>query len=398
MCLSPQGGSSNFEKPLKEATFSFGTPAGENLILMQLLGEQLVKKLQAVERKYVELQERLSQPDIFQNPKEFQKLSKELNSLEELYKTYQEYKKALERYGEAKEILLSGDEELKDLAKEEIKELEPLLEELSQKLKLLLLPKDERDSKNVILEIRAGVGGEEAALFAADLLRMYQRYAEEKGWKFQILDANKTGLGGYKEVVVLIEGKEVYSHLKYESGVHRVQRVPVTESGGRIHTSTATVAVLPEVEETEVEINPADLRIETFRASGAGGQYVNTTETAVRITHLPTGIVVQCQDERSQFQNKQKALKILRAKLKQFYEQQQLEKITQERREQVGHGDRSEKIRTYNFPQNRVTDHRINLTLHKLDQVMEGKLDELIEALQQYEQQQKLKELEESLT
>ena len=398
MCLSPQGGSSNFEKPLKEATFSFVTPAGENLILMQLLGEQLVKKLQAVERKYVELQERLSQPDIFQNPKEFQKLSKELNSLEELYKTYQEYKKALDRYGEAKEILLSGDEELKDLAKEEIRELEPLLEELSQKLKLLLLPKDERDSKNVILEIRAGVGGEEAALFAADLLRMYQRYAEEKGWKFQILDANKTGLGGYKEVVVLIEGKEVYSHLKYESGVHRVQRVPVTESGGRIHTSTATVAVLPEVEETEVEINPADLRIETFRASGAGGQYVNTTETAVRITHLPTGIVVQCQDERSQFQNKQKALKILRAKLKQFYEQQQLEKITQERREQVGHGDRSEKIRTYNFPQNRVTDHRINLTLHKLDQVMEGKLDELIEALQQYEQQQKLKELEESLT
>ena len=397
MCF-PKGGSSNFEKPLKEATFSFGTPAGENLILMQLLGEQLVKKLQAVERKYVELQERLSQPDIFQNPKEFQRLSKELNSLEELYKTYQEYKKALERYGEAKEILLSGDEELKDLAKEEIRELEPLLEELSQKLKLLLLPKDERDSKNVILEIRAGVGGEEAALFAADLLRMYQRYAEEKGWKFQILDANKTGLGGYKEVVVLIEGKEVYSHLKYESGVHRVQRVPVTESGGRIHTSTATVAVLPEVEETEVEINPADLRIETFRASGAGGQYVNTTETAVRITHLPTGIVVQCQDERSQFQNKQKALKILRAKLKQFYEQQQLEKITQERREQVGHGDRSEKIRTYNFPQNRVTDHRINLTLHKLDQVMEGKLDELIEALQQYEQQQKLKELEESLT
>ena len=365
---------------------------------MQLLSEQLLKKLDAVEKKYKELQFKLSQPEIFQNPKEFQKLSKELNSLEELYKTYQEYKKALEQYEEAKEILLSGDEELKDLAKEEIKELEPRLEELSKRLKVLLLPKDERDSKNVILEIRAGVGGEEAALFAADLLRMYQRYAEEKGWKFQILDANKTGLGGYKEVVVLIEGKDVYSHLKYESGVHRVQRVPITESGGRIHTSTATVAVLPEVEETEVEINPADLRIETFRASGAGGQYVNTTETAVRITHLPTGIVVQCQDERSQFQNKQKALKILRAKLKQFYEQQQLEEITKERREQVGHGERSEKIRTYNFPQNRITDHRINLTLHKLDQVMEGKLDELIEALQQFEQQQKLKELEESLT
>jgi len=365
---------------------------------MTALSNQLLQKLESVEKKYIELQHRLSQPEIFQNPKEFQKLSKELNSLEELYKTYQEYKKTLKAIDEAKELLTEGDDELKNLAKEELKELEPKLEELSQKLKILLLPKDERDSKNVILEIRAGVGGEEAALFAADLLRMYHRYAEEKGWKFQILDANKTGLGGYKEVIVLIEGKDVYSHLKYESGVHRVQRVPVTESGGRIHTSTATVAVLPEVEETEVEINPSELRIETFRASGAGGQYVNTTETAVRITHLPTGIVVQCQDERSQFQNKQKALKILRAKLKQFYEEQKLKELTEERRQQVGHGERSEKIRTYNFPQNRVTDHRINLTLHKLDQVMDGKLDELIEALQQHEQQQKLKELEESLT
>ncbi len=365
---------------------------------MALLNPQLIKKLDAIEKKYTELQHRLSQPEIFQDPKEFQKLSKELNSLEELYKTYQEYKRAVEAAEEARQVLTEGDEELKELAKEELKELEPKLEELSQKLKVLLLPKDERDSKNVILEIRAGVGGEEAALFAADLLRMYQRYAEEKGWKFQILDANKTGLGGYKEVIVLIEGKDVYSHLKYESGVHRVQRVPITESGGRIHTSTATVAVLPEVEETEVEINPSDLKIETFRASGAGGQYVNTTETAVRITHLPTGIVVQCQDERSQFQNKQKALKILRAKLKQFYEEQKIKELTEERRQQVGHGERSEKIRTYNFPQNRITDHRINLTLHKLDQIMEGKLDELIEALQQHEQQQKLKELEESLT
>ena len=365
---------------------------------MTVLSKQLLSKLETVEKKYIELQHRLSQPEVFQNPKEFQKLSKELNSLEELYKTYQEYKNTVKAIEEAKEIISEGEEELKELAKEELKELEPKLEELSQKLKLLLLPKDERDSKNVILEIRAGVGGEEAALFAADLLRMYQRYAEEKGWKFQILDANKTGLGGYKEVIVLIEGKDVYSHLKYESGVHRVQRVPVTESGGRIHTSTATVAVLPEAEETEVEINPSDLKIETFRASGAGGQYVNTTETAVRITHLPTGIVVQCQDERSQFQNKQKALKILRAKLKQFYEEQKLKELTEERRQQVGHGERSEKIRTYNFPQNRVTDHRINLTLHKLDQVMEGKLDELIEALQQHEQQQKLKELEESLS
>jgi len=363
---------------------------------MNHLSKQLLKKLEAVEKKYLELQRQLSNPEVFQDAKKFQKLSKEMASLEELYKTYQEYKKTLQTLEEAKELLTSGDEELKELAKEEIKTAEPKLKELSGKLKILLLPRDERDSKNVILEIRAGVGGEEAALFAADLMRMYQRYAEQKGWKFQILDINKTGLGGIKEVVISIEGKDVYSHLKYESGVHRVQRVPVTESGGRIHTSTATVAVLPEVEETEVEINPSELKIETYRASGAGGQYVNTTETAVRITHLPTGIVVQCQDERSQFQNKQKALKILRAKLKQFFEEQKMKELTEERRQQVGHAERSEKIRTYNFPQNRVTDHRINLTLHKLDQIMEGKLDELIEALQQYEQQQRLKELEET--
>ncbi len=364
---------------------------------MNFLSKQLLKKLEAVEKKYLELQSKLSDPEVLGDAKEFQKLSKEMASMEELYQTYQDYKKNLQTYEEAKELLTEGDEELKELAKEEIKSSEQKLKELSQKLKLLLLPKDKRDEKSVILEIRAGVGGEEAALFAADLMRMYQRYAEEKGWKFQILDINKTGLGGVKEVVISIEGKGVYSRLKYESGVHRVQRVPVTESGGRIHTSTATVAVLPEVEETEVHINPSDLKIETYRASGAGGQYVNTTETAVRITHLPTGIVVQCQDERSQFQNKQKALKILRAKLQQFYEEQKLKELTEERRQQVGHAERSEKIRTYNFPQNRVTDHRINLTLHKLDQIMEGKLDELIEALQQHEQQQKLKELEESI-
>jgi len=361
---------------------------------MERLSPQLLKKLEAVARRYRELQERLSDPATISDPEKFKKFSKEIASLEELYQTYSEFKRLSSAYEEAKELSKTEEGELKELAREEMKELEPRLEELGKKLKLLLLPKDERDQKGVILEIRAGVGGEEAALFAADLLRMYQRYAEEKGWKFQILDVNKTGLGGVKEAVVSIEGKGVYSRLKFESGVHRVQRVPVTESGGRIHTSTATVAVLPEVEETEVKINPSELKIETYRASGAGGQYVNTTETAVRITHLPTGIVVQCQDERSQFQNKQKAFKILRAKLKRFYEEQKEKELVKERRQQVGQAERSEKIRTYNFPQNRLTDHRINLTLHKLDQILEGKLDELIDALAQHEQQQRLSALE----
>jgi peptide chain release factor 1 len=362
----------------------------------EFLSEKLLSKLENLEKRYLELQEKIANPQNIGNALEFQKLSKEVAELEELYNTFQQYKNLFEQYKEAKSIIDNeSDEELIALAKEEIKNLKPQLKELEIKLKLLLLPKDERDEKNVILEIRAGVGGEEAALFAADLLRMYQKFAERKGWKFTILDANMTGLGGYKEVIVSIEGKNVYSLMKYESGVHRVQRIPITESGGRIHTSTATVAVLPEVEETEIEINPNELKIETFRASGAGGQYVNTTETAVRITHIPTGIVVQCQDERSQFQNKQKALKILRAKLKQFYEEQKLKEITEERRQQVKHGERSEKIRTYNFPQNRITDHRINLTLYKLDRVLDGELDELISALQKYEQEQKLRELEE---
>lgn len=360
-----------------------------------MLAKELQERLEGIEKRYLELQYELSSPEVLSDREKLSKLSKELSDLEEVYKTYKDYKKALSDYRQAKELL--DNPELRELAKEEVQRLEQNIESLEKKLKTLLLPKDPRDSKNVILEIRAGVGGEEAALFVADLLNMYQKYAEEKGWKFTILSANRTGLGGYKEVIALIEGEGVYSKLKFESGVHRVQRVPITESGGRIHTSTATVAVLPEADEMEVEIDPKDLRIETFRASGAGGQYVNTTETAVRITHIPTGIVVSCQDERSQFQNKQKALKILYARLKDYYERQREEQLARERRQQVGTGERSEKIRTYNFPQNRVTDHRINLTLYRLQDVLEGKLDELIDALTQHHIEEQLRAYEHSV-
>ena len=359
-----------------------------------MLKKELIDKLDKLARKYKRVEEELSKPEVVQDIKRYKELSREHKELSEIYETYQEYRKLLRELKEAKELLRSSEPELKELAQEEVEKIQEKIPALEEKLKHLLVPKDPNDSKNVILEIRAGTGGEEAALFVADLLRMYQKYAEDKGWKFSILSANKTGLGGYKEVIALIEGEGAYSRLKYESGVHRVQRIPVTESGGRIHTSTATVAVLPEADETDVEINPQDLKIETFRASGAGGQYVNTTETAVRITHLPTGIVVSCQDERSQFQNKQKALKILYAKLKDYYERKKREEIAKERKEQVGTGERSEKIRTYNFPQNRVTDHRINLTLYKLQDVLEGKLDELIDALRAKELEERLKLVE----
>ncbi len=356
-----------------------------------MLSPELEERLKAVEQRYLELQYKLSTPEVVSDRESLTRLGKELKELEEVYLAYKKYKKLLSELEQARELLRS--EELKDLAKEEIERLTQELEKTEKHIRVLLLPKDPRDSRNVILEIRAGVGGEEAALFVADLLNMYQKYAEEKGWKFSILSSNRTGLGGYKEVVALIEGEGAYSRLKFESGVHRVQRVPVTEAGGRIHTSTATVAVLPETDETEIQIDPKDLKIETFRASGAGGQYVNTTETAVRVTHLPTGITVSCQDERSQFQNRQKALKILYARLRDFYERQREEELARERRQQVGTGERSEKIRTYNFPQNRVTDHRINLTLHRLEDVLEGKLDELIEALIEHDIEEKLKAL-----
>jgi peptide chain release factor 1 len=354
-----------------------------------MLSPELEERLKLLEQKYLELQYKLSSPEVASDREALQRLGKELRELEQVYNTYKEYRKLLSDLEQARELL--ENKELEELAREEIKNIEGKLEDLEKRLKVLLLPKDPRDGKNVILEIRAGVGGEEAALFTADLLRMYQKYAEEKGWRFSILSSNPTGLGGYKEVVALIEGEGVYSRLKFESGVHRVQRVPQTEAGGRIHTSTATVAVLPEADETELHIDPKDLKIETFRASGAGGQYVNTTETAVRITHIPTGITVSCQDERSQFQNRQKALKILYARLKDYFERQKEEEISRERRQQVGTGERSEKIRTYNFPQNRVTDHRINLTIYKLQDVLDGKLDEIIDALIEHDIEERLK-------
>lgn len=339
-------------------------------------------KLEAIERKFEDLAAKLSDPEIISDPSVYAKLAKEHSELTEIVSVFKEYKKVLKEIEENKTIIEEEtDEELVDLAKEELKILEKRLEELEKLLPILLLPKDPNDEKNVILEIRAGAGGEEAALFAAELLRMYQRYAERKGWKFEILDANDTGLGGFKEVVAKIEGKGAYSRLKYESGVHRVQRVPITESSGRIHTSTVTVAVLPEVDEVDIDINPDELKIETMRASGHGGQHVNKTESAVRITHIPTGIVVTCQNERSQHQNKATALKILRAKLYELAQREQHEKIQKERRAQVGTGERCEKIRTYNFPQNRVTDHRVGITIYNLPEVLDGDLDEFIDAL-----------------
>ena len=356
-----------------------------------MLKRELLDKLEKLSQRYKHLEEELSKPEVIKDVKRYKELSKEHKELAEVYETFREYKKVLKEISDTKELLRSPEPEIRELAQEELENLQEKAKNLEEKLKVFLVPKDPNDSKNVILEIRAGAGGEEAALFAADLLRMYQKYAEDKGWNFSILSANRTGLGGFKEVIALVEGEGAYSRLKYESGVHRVQRIPVTESGGRIHTSTATVAVLPEADEADVEINPQDLRIETFRASGAGGQYVNTTETAVRITHLPTGIVVTCQDERSQFQNKQKALRILYAKLKDYYERKKMEEIAKERKEQVGTGERSEKIRTYNFPQNRVTDHRINLTLYKLQDILDGKLDEIIDALRARELEERLK-------
>ncbi len=348
-------------------------------------------KLEGLEERFGVLEKQISDPAVIADTENWTKLCKENADLTPIVEKYREYKKAKATIADDKEMLEAGeDKEFEKLIRQEIAETEQKLEEISNELKVLLLPKDPNDDKNVIMEIRGGTGGEEAALFAADLMKMYSVYAESKHWKIEILSSSPTDIGGYKEVCFSIEGHGAYSKLKFESGVHRVQRVPSTESGGRIHTSAVTVAVLPEVEEVEVDINPNDLRIDVFRAGGPGGQCVNTTDSAVRITHLPTGIVVSCQDEKSQFKNKDKAMKILRSRIYEVMEEQRHKEIADERRSQVGSGDRSERIRTYNFPQGRVTDHRINLTLHKLEQIMGGNLDELIDALITADQSAKL--------
>lgn len=341
----------------------------------------MIEKLAEVEKRYEQLEQMLSDPQLLSQQKEYSRVAKERAELEELVSCYREWKRTEQEIEENRELLKEKDEALRELAKEELSTLREKKEELESRVKILLLPKDPNDNKNVILEIRAGTGGEEAALFAAALFRMYSRYAESRRWRVEVMSSNPTGLGGFKEIITLIEGRGAYSRLKFEGGVHRVQRVPATEASGRIHTSAVTVAVLPEADEVEVEIDPKDLRIDVFRSSGPGGQSVNTTDSAVRVTHLPTGLVVSCQDEKSQHKNKAKGLKILRARLLEKKQQEQRSEIAATRRLMVGSGDRSERIRTYNFPQGRVTDHRINLTLYKLDRIVEGELDEVVEAL-----------------
>lgn len=349
-------------------------------------------KLETIEQRYIEIEQKLCDPSVISNREQFTQLSRERAELEDLVPAYRKLKSILSDIAEYENALKSGDEDLRELAQAELPSLKESRENLKEEIQLLLLPKDPNDTKNVILEVRAGTGGEEASLFAADLFRMYARFAEGKGWKTEIMSSSDTDGGGFKEVVASISGKDVFSHLKYESGVHRVQRVPITESQGRIHTSAVTVAVLPEAEEVEVNIDEdKDLRIDVMRASGPGGQCVNTTDSAVRITHLPTGLVVVCQDEKSQHKNRSKAMKILRARLLDKLEAEQHEERASTRRSQVGSGDRSERIRTYNFPQGRVTDHRIGLTLHRLQTILAGELDELVSAVRAYFQAEALK-------
>ncbi|MDR1638178.1 MAG: peptide chain release factor 1 [Clostridiales bacterium] len=352
----------------------------------------MFESLMEVEARFEDLARLISDPGVIGDQSSWKSYMKEHASLAPLIEKYREYKTSENGVAEAKELLeQTNDEELRQLAKEELKETQERLALLEEELKVLLLPKDPNDDKNVIVEIRGGAGGDEAALFAGDLYRMFSKYAETRRWKTEILSMNEADVGGFKEVVFLMQGKGAYSRLKYESGVHRVQRIPVTESSGRIHTSTVTVAVLPEAEEVDVEVNMNDIRVDVFRSSGNGGQSVNTTDSAVRITHAPTGIVISCQDEKSQLKNKDKALRILRAKLYDLEQEKQRSQLSAERKSQVGSGDRSERIRTYNFPQNRVTDHRINLSLHRLDSVINGDLDEIMDALVTWSQTESLK-------
>jgi len=351
----------------------------------------MLEKLAAIEAKYSQIEARLAAPETYDDPAAVARLNKEQNELSPVVETYRSYLAARERLAQAEELL--SDPEMRELAQEELLQTNAELERLEGQLQLLLLPKDPNDNKNVIVEIRAGVGGEEAALFAHSLYRMYSMYAERSRWKTEVDSLSETELGGIKEISFTIEGEGAWSRLKFESGVHRVQRVPETETQGRIHTSTATVAVMPQAEEVDFELDPKDLRIDTFRSSGAGGQHINKTSSAIRVTHIPTGTVVECQNERSQFQNKDKALEILRSRLLAQKQKEQQDAINANRQGQVGTGDRSEKIRTYNFPQDRCTDHRIGLTVHNLDKIMDGNLDEIIDALATHEQAEKLQQL-----
>jgi peptide chain release factor 1 len=353
----------------------------------------LTERLESLEKQYTDLEERLADPEVIQAQEVYQKLMKEHAELAPLVHTFRRYQQLRKELSDSKSLLKEeSDEELKTMAREEVEFLKEQLAQVEEEIRLLLLPKDPNDEKNVLLEIRAGTGGEEAALFAADLFRMYTRLAERRGWKLEIMSHSPTGLGGLKEIIALVSGDRVYSQLKYESGTHRVQRVPETESQGRIHTSAVTVAVLPEAEDVDVQINPEELRVDVYRSSGPGGQHVNTTDSAVRITHLPTGLVVTCQDEKSQHKNKAKALKVLKARLLDLKQQEQQRQIAQERKSQVGTGDRSGRIRTYNYPQGRVTDHRIGLTLHRLPEILQGDMDELIQSLTSYFRAQALQQ------
>jgi len=350
-------------------------------------------RLERIEKRYQELEQQIAMPEVASDPKQLQRLAQERASIESVVTKYREYKATTKSLEETRAMLGDGlDEGMAALVKQEIESLKLQQERLREELRLALLPKDANDDRDIIMEIRAGAGGDEAGLFAADLFRMYSRYAQSKGWGIDIIDSNESGIGGFKEVVFEVKGKGAFSRLKYERGVHRVQRVPTTESSGRIHTSTATVAVLPEADEVDVSINPDDLKVDFYHSRGAGGQNVNKVATAVRITHLPTGIVAICQDERSQLRNRTKAMSVLRARMLDMEQRKQEAEITMQRRSQVGTGDRAEKIRTYNFPQDRVSDHRISLTLHNLPQILEGELDELIDALATHDQARRLEE------